>query len=126
VAHPNEVLAREGFAAFGRGDMDALNFAEDIRFHIPGRAFSPVTTKARLIFSRSLAGFTSCRGTRTATSCTMFLPMTSRPWPFIPHAARAGKHLEANIIHVTHIRDGKITEVWLYTDDLYAADEFWS
>ena len=43
MAHPNEDLVREGFAAFGRGDMDALRdqiFAEDIRYHIPGR--SPV------------------------------------------------------------------------------------
>ena len=36
MAHPNEVLVREGLAAFGRGDLDALRnqyFAEDIRWH---------------------------------------------------------------------------------------------
>jgi len=40
VAHPNEDLVRGGFEAFGRGDLDALRreyFAEDIRWHIPGR-----------------------------------------------------------------------------------------
>jgi uncharacterized protein len=40
MAHPNEVLVRDGFAAFGRGDMDALRnqyFAEDIRWHVGGR-----------------------------------------------------------------------------------------
>ena len=39
MAHPNEVLAREAYAAFGRGDMDALhqNWAENIRWHSPGR-----------------------------------------------------------------------------------------
>lgn len=43
MAHPNEDLVRDGFAAFGRGDIDALRdryFAGDIRWHVPGR--SPV------------------------------------------------------------------------------------
>jgi ketosteroid isomerase-like protein len=34
MAHPNEDLVREGFAAFGRGDLDALRhqyFAECLR-----------------------------------------------------------------------------------------------
>ena len=39
MAHPNETLMREGFAAFSRGDMDALSqyWAQDIRYHVPGR-----------------------------------------------------------------------------------------
>ena len=39
MAHPNEDLVREGFAAFGRGDMDAMRkqfFAEDVRWHVSG------------------------------------------------------------------------------------------
>jgi hypothetical protein len=41
MAHPNEDLVREGFAAFGRGDLDALRdqyFAESLRDHVPGRS----------------------------------------------------------------------------------------
>jgi len=41
VAHPNEDLVREGYAAFGRGDIEALQsqfFAPDIRWHFPGRS----------------------------------------------------------------------------------------
>jgi uncharacterized protein len=41
AAHPNENLVREGVAAFQRGDLDALRekyFAEDIRWHLPGRS----------------------------------------------------------------------------------------
>lgn len=43
MAHPNEDLVREAFAAFGRGDLDALRnqyLEADVRFHVPGR--SPV------------------------------------------------------------------------------------
>jgi uncharacterized protein len=41
MAHPNEDLVRETFAASGRGDIAALRnqyFADDIRWHFPGRS----------------------------------------------------------------------------------------
>jgi uncharacterized protein len=41
MAHPNEDLVRETFAASGRGDIDALRdqyFADDMRWHFPGRS----------------------------------------------------------------------------------------
>jgi hypothetical protein len=40
MAHSDEDLVRGAFAAFGRGDLDALRdqyLAEDVRFHYPGR-----------------------------------------------------------------------------------------
>ena len=40
MAHPNEDLVRDGFAAFERGDMDALRkqiCTDDVRWHNPGR-----------------------------------------------------------------------------------------
>jgi ketosteroid isomerase-like protein len=43
MAHPNENLVREGFAAFQKGDLFTLRyqvFADDIRYHIPG--WSPI------------------------------------------------------------------------------------
>ncbi len=39
---------------------------------------------------------------------------------------RAGKQLADNEVLTYHIRDGKISEVWSHTTDLYAADEFFS
>lgn len=50
MAHPNEDLVREGSAAFGRGDMDALRkqyWTDDIRYHVPGRNPSRGTTRAQ-------------------------------------------------------------------------------
>jgi ketosteroid isomerase-like protein len=37
--HPHVTLVREAYAAFGKGDIPALDdvFAEDIRWHEPGR-----------------------------------------------------------------------------------------
>jgi ketosteroid isomerase-like protein len=45
---------------------------------------------------------------------------------YTARAERAGKQLEYNFVRVAHIREGKITEVWLHFDDLYAVNEFWS
>jgi ketosteroid isomerase-like protein len=39
VAHPNETRFREGYAAFQRGDIEALRndfFTDDIVWHSPG------------------------------------------------------------------------------------------
>ena len=41
MAHPNEDLVRETFAASGRGDIDALRnqyWASGMRLHYPGRS----------------------------------------------------------------------------------------
>ena len=56
----------------------------------PAGALWPVTTKAWIKFSSSLAGSSSCRGARSVLSRTMFLPMTSTLWCFIP-AAPSGR-----------------------------------
>jgi ketosteroid isomerase-like protein len=39
---------------------------------------------------------------------------------------RAGGRLEDRTVQVWHIRDGKAAEVWVYPEDLYVSDEFWS
>jgi len=129
VAHPNEVLAREVDAAFGRGDMDAVRqyWAEDIRWHIPGR--SPVSgdfegvAQVLEVFGRV---FELSGGTYSAELRDVLANDEQAALLLTEHAERAGKHLQGNIINVAHIRDGKVTEISTYLDDLYARDEFWS
>ena len=41
-------------------------------------------------------------------------------------AERAGKQLNDNQVETYHFRDGKISETWTQSTDLYAQDEFWS
>jgi uncharacterized protein len=41
------------------------------------------------------------------------------------HAERAGRTLEDNTL-VFHVRDGKVTEVWQYWADQYAADDLFA
>jgi hypothetical protein len=45
---------------------------------------------------------------------------------FTSRGERAGKQLTDNQVLISHIRDGKMSEVWIQSTDLYAQDEFWS
>lgn len=39
---------------------------------------------------------------------------------------RDGKTLEVHRVLLYHVRDGKLSECWLYDEDQRAVDEFWS
>jgi ketosteroid isomerase-like protein len=43
---------------------------------------------------------------------------------FVARGQREGKTLEARNVLVTHVRNGKLEETWLFSGDQYAADEF--
>jgi hypothetical protein len=42
------------------------------------------------------------------------------------HAERGGRTLDDNGVLVFHLRDGRVTEVWQYWADPYAADELFA
>ena len=42
------------------------------------------------------------------------------------HWSKDGRELDVRRVLVYHIRDGKLSECWLYDDDQRAVDEFWS
>jgi ketosteroid isomerase-like protein len=44
----------------------------------------------------------------------------------VQRATRGGKTLETRAAVIAHIRGGKITEVWVLSDDPYAEDEFFA
>ena len=130
MAHPNEDLVREGFAAFGRGDMDALRkqfLTDDVRWHTPGRSlisgdyegidqvlqyFARIVEMTGGTFSLELHDVLANDQHAVALSTV--------------RAERAGKQLTDNQVLTSHIRDGKVSEVWIQVTDQYAGDEFWS
>jgi hypothetical protein len=130
MAHPNEDLVREGIAAFTRGDLDALRekyFAEDIRWHTPGR--SPLAGDfegvAQVIeaFGRL---FELTGGTYRVEVHDIVANDEHAIVLYTSRAERAGRQFEDRTVLVAHIRDGKQAEVWVLPGDLYALDEFLS
>jgi ketosteroid isomerase-like protein len=130
MAYPSEDLVREAFAALGRSDIDALQrqyFAADICWHYPGRSplagdyegvVQVVELRGRL---SDLSGGTHRIELHDVIGNDEHVValQTTR-------AERAGKQLEVNIVHVFHVRDGKVVEVWSHHGDLHSSDEFWS
>ena len=129
MAHPNEDLLRKGYAAFGEGDLDTVMglFADDIKWHVPGR--------------NPLAGDYSGKE-EVGAFLGRAMELTNGTFRVDVHdllanddhgvalvhltAERDGKSLDSNDVHVWHIRDGRATEQWIHPGDQYAADEFWS
>lgn len=130
MAHPNEDLVREAFAAFGRGDIDALRhqyFAPDIRWHFPGQSplaghHEGVAQVAQMLGRPgALSG-----GTHRIELHDVIGNDEHVVALHTTRAERAGKQLEVNVVHVFHVRDGKVTEAWTHHAELYSFDEFWT
>jgi ketosteroid isomerase-like protein len=130
MAHPNEDLAREAFAAFGRGDMDALRkqyWTEDVRFHIPGRSLLAGDFEGQEQMAAALARTGELTGGTVSAELHDTLANDEHAVQLVTtRGERAGKQLNQNMVLVYHFRDGKIAELWTHPTDQYANDEFWS
>src|SRR5438552_1794626 len=130
MAHPDEDLVREAFAAFGRGDLDALRnqyFTPDVRFHYPGRgALAGDHEGVDQVLGMFGKAFELSGGTLRLEIHDVIANDEHAVALFVARAERAGRRLEDRLVEVFHIRDGKAAEVWLYPGDVYAGDEFWS
>jgi uncharacterized protein len=130
MAHPNEELVREGYAAFARGDLDMLQnsfFTSDVRWHYPGRSpfggdyagIGDVMTWLGRSFEAS-GGTVRIELHDVIGNDDHVVALTT------VRAEREGRTLEDHAVQVFHIQDGKATEVWTHPSDLYATDAFWS
>jgi ketosteroid isomerase-like protein len=114
VALPIEDLVRKAFAALSRGDLDWLQrqyLAQDIRCHFPGGAPWPGITRANLKRWSSLAGPSSSQAAHSGARC----PRQRRARRHAGHGPRrTGQawRLERHGVFISHITDGKPTEVW--------------
>ena len=130
MAHANEDLLRDGYAAFGRGDINALKsrfFAEDIRWHYPGRSpFGGDYDGVDQVMGWLLRTFEACWGSISIELHDVISNDEHAVALTTVRAQREGRSLQDDTVQVFHITDGKATEVWTYPRDQYASDEFWS
>ncbi|MFB4313455.1 nuclear transport factor 2 family protein [Actinomadura sp. 21ATH] len=130
--HPNAALIREGYNAFGKGDMDIIRTLLDDRVvhRVPGRG--PLCGEYRTpeeVLGFYVRVFELSGGTfRTEPYAVMAgddygvaLVHTSAERP-----GRPGRVLSGRAVDVFRIRDGRITEIRTLAEDQYADDEFWS
>ena len=129
MAHPNEELARRGYAAFASGDMGTLNelFADDIVWHVGGRSPLAGDYKGKdAVFGFFARTMEITNGTFRLEVHDILANDEHVVGLSTATGQRDGKSLHDNAVQVLHVNDGKVTESWLHPGDVYATDEFWS
>ena len=127
--HSNVQRVRDGYEAFAKGDLATLRefFADDIVWHVPGD--TPI--------SGDYKGFDEVMGffgrVIQETNGTLrndvhdLLANDEHAVALIEVSAQRGdKTLKARSAHVMHIKEGKVTEFWNFTEDSKVFTEFWS
>lgn len=129
MADTNHDVLRQAYEALGAGDFAALMalLADDIKAHVPG-----VSQVAGDYDGKEAVG--GYVGT--------LAELSGGTLRFEPHdvtvsdthgvglvrdlAERDGRTLAMNNVHVWHIAEGRLTEIWIYPGDVYAWDAFWA
>jgi ketosteroid isomerase-like protein len=130
MAHANEDLLRGAYEAFGRGDISELKsrfFAEDVRWHYPGRSpFGGDYDGVDQVGEWLRRTFEACWGSINIEVHDVIANDEHAIALTTVRAQREGRSLQDDTVQVFRITDGKATEVWTYPRDQYASDEFWS
>jgi ketosteroid isomerase-like protein len=127
--HPNAELLREGYAAYGTGDMNVLTelFADDIVWHVAGRSQLSGDYKGRDQVFGFFGKLMELSGGTSKIEVHDILASDEHAVAIVTgNATRAGKSFTGGDVHVFHVRNGQVVEFWDSPLDQYAADEFWS
>ncbi|MGH9086449.1 MAG: nuclear transport factor 2 family protein [Acidimicrobiales bacterium] len=130
MAHPNEDIVRQGYKAFGEGDMDTLRslFAPDVIHSATGnnplageyKGIDDVLAYYGQLFERSDGTFTAeLKSTKAEGDDTVVAIHRNK-------AQRGGKTLDQDETLTFTVSGGKITHLGESHSDAAAYDDFWS
>lgn len=129
MSHPSEELARRGYDAFAKGDLDTIReiFDDDIVWHIGGRSQLAGDYRGKDEVFGFFAKLVELSGGTFRVDVHDILANDEHAVVLgTNRAEREGRELNDNIVAVYHNRDGKTVEAWFHPGDAYATDEFWS
>lgn len=130
MTQPDQDVVRAASAAFGRGDVGALQdqfFAPDIVWHIAGTGPLAGDYQGAAQVMGLLGKISAlCSGPVQPEVHDVLVSPDHTVALTTIRAERAGKQLQLNLVHVIHAENGKATEVWTQSSDPAAAAEFWS
>ncbi|MEX0801324.1 MAG: nuclear transport factor 2 family protein [Dehalococcoidia bacterium] len=127
--HPNAKLLKDGYAAFAKGDMATLTnlFAEDVVWHASGNNQLAGTHKGRdavfAIFAKTVeltGGSFNIEVHDVVANDDHTVSLTRAK------GSREGRTLDSADVDVYHMKDGKVTEFWSFSEDAQKTDAFWS
>ena len=129
MMHPNEELARSEMEAALRGDFEGMlaHYTDDVVLHYPGRNALSGTYRRKdglREWVRRLEELLGAEGSLTRTLHDILASDDHAVQLVSVTARRAnGRSASWNAVAVMHVRDGKISEMWLHIDDPYAVDD---
>jgi ketosteroid isomerase-like protein len=127
--HPNLENARAGYAAFSAGDMATINdlLADDIVWHSSGDNILTGDYEGKEAVLGYMATLMQETGGTFRNEVHDMLANDDHGVALVNVTAeRKGRTLDTQIIHVFHMRDGKMTEFWSVGMDQSELDDFWS
>jgi uncharacterized protein len=125
--HPSAVLVVQAYDAMGRGDIPWLqdHTHADVVFHQTGRFPTAGTYRGRDALFGHFMEFMQLVGGDFKIDVHDVLANDEHVTALIRvTVGRDGKQLEFEEVHVFHVRDGLLTEMWAIPQDPYSVDEF--
>jgi uncharacterized protein len=127
--HPNVQRMRDGYVAFGKGDLAALEdlLTEDIVWHVAGRSELAGTYEGRTaVFEFFGKVMELCEGSLRIEPLTLLADDHYGCAPVRVTAHRGDRHLDVLNIQASRLQDGRVVEFWDTTTDPEAADAFYA
>jgi len=127
-AHPNAQYIQQVYAAFGRGDMAAVDaaYADDITQHFPGRGpLAGDFAGKGAVFEWYGRVFALSNQTFWIKPQTVVADDEHAIVSYQAGAERNGQRREWAGVEVYTFREGKIADLWTIALDQYVLNEFW-
>jgi ketosteroid isomerase-like protein len=129
MEHPNTALIREGYNAFGKGDMEIIRtlLHERVVHRVPGRG--PLCGEYRTpeeVLGFYVRVFELSNGTYRSEPYAVMAADDHGVALVHTYAERPGRVLSGRAVDVFRFEDGRITEIRTLAEDQYADDAFWS
>lgn len=124
--HPNVARIREGYEAFGKGDLAALNdlFADDVVWHVTGRNQLAGDYRGKEAVFGFLARLMELTEGSLSNDLHAVLADDEHGVALLFTTGHRGEvTMDTPATHVFHFRDGRVTEFWGMAIDQYAFDE---
>ena len=124
-----EDVVRHWYEAHERGDIDdaAELLAPQVVWHVPGRSPVGGEYKGREAVAEALQTFRERTGGTFHSELIDLLSSASTVIALVRNTGRRGDRLlDSRQAFQFDVAGGRIAEIWIYVDDLYAVDAFWS
>jgi ketosteroid isomerase-like protein len=129
MPHPNEILVRQAYLAQSRGDIEGYIglLSDDFVLHIPGRSQIAGDYRGKDDVRRHFREIADLSGGTLRMEVHDVLASEEHVVALVnARAEREGVFVDLQRVHVWHVREGKLGELWLHPADQYAFDGYWA